>query len=84
MGQGAPQAIEAPDDQGVAGAQVAQDVLQDGAIRLGATGRLGEDFAAASLSEGIQLKVEGLFAGRDPGVANVHVIIVSKLREEHK
>ena len=44
----------------------------------GSAGGFGEDLAAAGLRQGIQLQVEGLFAGRDPGVANLHRIIVSK------
>ncbi len=40
--------------------------------------RLGEDLVAAILRQGVELQVEGLVAGRDPGVADIHIPIVSK------
>lgn len=60
--KGAPEAIEAIHDQRIA----------NGSIGLRPAGRLGEDFVAAILRQSIELQVEGLVAGRDPGVADVH------------
>jgi hypothetical protein len=59
----AAQPVEAPHHQRVAGAQVGKHVPEDDAIGLGAAGRLGEDLAAVRLREGVDLEVEGLFAG---------------------
>jgi hypothetical protein len=42
MPQGATEPVEFPDDQGVAGAQLVQDLLEDRAVGAGAAGGLGE------------------------------------------
>ena len=42
MAQGAAEAVELPDDQGVAGPQVVQELLEDEAVGAGAAGGLGE------------------------------------------
>jgi len=40
--QGAAEAVEFPDDEGVAGAEMVQELLEDGAVGAGAAGGLGE------------------------------------------
>jgi len=40
VAQGAAQAVELPDDQGVAGAELIQELLEDGAVAAGAAGGL--------------------------------------------
>ena len=80
----AAQAIEPPDDEGVPFPEIGEDVLQDGPLGLRATGRFLVDLAAAGLLQRIELQVEGLFPGRDPGIANIHALIVSKPREQCK
>ena len=45
--QGAAEAVELPDDQGVAGAQLVQELLEGGAVGAGAAGGLGEHPVAA-------------------------------------
>ncbi len=52
--------------------------------KLSAAGGLGEDLAAAGHGESVPLQVEGLFPGRDAGVADVHAPIVSKQGSEGK
>ena len=47
MPEGAAEAVELPDDQGVAGAQLVQDLGEGGAVGAGAAGRLGEPPIAA-------------------------------------
>ena len=66
--QGAAQAVELPDDQGVAGAQLVQDLLQGGAVGAGAAGGLGEHPVAAGL-EGVDLELGLLVGGGDAGIA---------------
>jgi hypothetical protein len=57
-----PQPIKLPHHQGVAGAQLVQDLLEDRAVGAGAAGRFGEHPVAAGASEGVDLEV-GLLVG---------------------
>ena len=68
----APQAIQAPDDQGVAGAHEGESRLQARSLGLGAAHLVGEDLRAAGLLERVGLEIEILFAGGDAGVAYEH------------
>src|SRR5215218_10659580 len=55
--QGAAEAVELPDDQGVAGPKLVQDLLEGGAVVAGAAGGLGEHPVAAGRSEGVDLEL---------------------------
>ena len=69
MPQGAAEPVEFPDDQGVAGPQLVQDLLEDGPVGAGAAGGLGEHPVAASTLEGVDLKLGVLVSGGDAGIA---------------
>jgi len=73
-----PEPVEAPHHQGVALAGVLQRLHQGSTLDEGAAGGLGEELVAPGRREGVELKVEGLLTGRDPGVPDVHDPIVSK------
>ena len=75
------QAIETPDDERIPFPEIAEDLVQLWSLGFRPTGGLGIDLAAAGLLQRIQLQVESLFSGRDPGVANIHTPIVSKRSE---
>jgi hypothetical protein len=64
-----PRLVQLPDDQGVAGAQLGQQLLEGGAVGAGAAGGLGEDPVAAGALEGVDLEVGLLVGGGDAGVA---------------
>jgi hypothetical protein len=66
--QGAAEAVELPDDQGVARAELVQDPLEDGAVGAGAAGSLGEHPIAAGSTEGVDLELGVLVVGGDAGV----------------
>src|SRR5512133_431869 len=68
MAQGAAQAVELPNDQAVAGAQLVQDLLEDRAVAAGAAGGFGKHPVAAGLLQGVDLELGVLVGGRDPGV----------------
>jgi hypothetical protein len=68
----AAQAIELPDDQGVARAEERQRLGQAGAFILDPAGDVGEDPLAAGPREAIALEVEALVHGGDAGVADEH------------
>jgi hypothetical protein len=55
MPEGAAEAVEFPDDQGIAGAQLVQKLLQTGSVAAGAAGGLGEDPVAAGALRGVHL-----------------------------
>src|SRR5215213_8385897 len=57
MPEGAAEAVEFPDDQGVTGPQLVQELLEDGAVGAGAAGGLGEDAVAAGRGEGVDLEL---------------------------
>jgi hypothetical protein len=67
--QGAAEAVQLPDDQGVAGPQLVQELLEGGPVGAGAAGLLGEHPIAASPLEGVDLKVGLLVGGGDAGIA---------------
>jgi hypothetical protein len=69
VAQGAAEAVELPDDQGVARAQLVQDLGEGGPVGVCATGGLGEDPVAAGPLEGVDLELGVLVGGGDPGVA---------------
>jgi hypothetical protein len=61
--------VQFPDDQGVAGAQLIEDLRKGGAVAVGAAGGLGEHPVAAGALEGVDLQVGLLVGGGDAGVA---------------
>jgi hypothetical protein len=67
--QGAAEAVEFPDDQGVAGAELVQELLEGGPVGAGAAGGLGEHPKAPSRGEGVDLEVRLLIGGGDAGIA---------------
>ena len=69
VAQGAAEAVEFPDDQGVTGPQLVQDLLESGSVGAGAAGGLGEDPIAAGSGEGVDLELGVLVGGGDAGVA---------------
>jgi hypothetical protein len=56
VAQGAAEPVELPDDQGVAGAELVQDLLEDRAVGRGAAGGLDEDPVAAGALERVDLQ----------------------------
>ena len=73
--QGAAQAVQAPDDQGIAGAHVGQRLREAGPLGGRAALGIGEHTLTAGSLEGILLQGEGLLVGRDAGVANQHALL---------
>ena len=69
MPEGAAEAVKFPDDQGVAGAQLIQELLEDGPVGAGAASGLGEHSIAAGALQGVDLELGLLVGGGDPGVA---------------
>jgi ABC-type sugar transport system substrate-binding protein len=63
------EAVQFPDDQGVAGPQLVEDLLEGGPVGPGVAGGLGEDSVAAGALQGVDLKRRLLVGGRDAGVA---------------
>jgi hypothetical protein len=61
--------VQFPDDQGVAGAELVQDLLEDRAVGGGAAGGLSEHSVAAGRSEGVDLELRVLVSGGDAGIA---------------
>ena len=55
--------------QGVARAELVQELLEGGPVGAGAAGGLGEDPVAAGRGEGVDLQVGLLVGGGDAGVA---------------
>jgi hypothetical protein len=55
--QGAAEAVEFPDDQGVTGPQLVQDLFENRAVAAGAAGGLGEHSIAAGSREGVDLEL---------------------------
>ena len=80
MPEGPAEAVQLPDDQGVAGAQLIQELLEDGTVGAGAAGRLDKDPIAAGALEGINLELGLLVGGGDAGVAEQmsHGVTVSQ------
>jgi hypothetical protein len=69
MSEGAAEAIQLPHDQGVAGAQLVQELLEGGPVGAGAAGGLGEHPAAAGALQGVDLELRVLVGGGDAGIA---------------
>ena len=69
VAEGAAEAVEFPDDQGVAGPQLVQDLLEDRAVGAGAAGGLGEHPVAAGRGERVDLELWLLVGGGDAGIA---------------
>jgi hypothetical protein len=69
MPQGAAETVELPDDQGVPGTQLVQDLLEDGAVGAGAAGRLDKHPIAAGALQGVDLELGLLVGGGDAGIA---------------
>jgi hypothetical protein len=67
--QGPAEAVELPDDQGVAGTQLVQDLLKDRSVGAGAAGGLGEHPIAAGALQGVDRELEVLVGGGDAGIA---------------
>jgi hypothetical protein len=65
------EAVQFPDDQGVAGPQLVEDLLEGGPVGPGAAGGLGEDSVAAGALQGVDLELWLLIGGgkisRRPG-----------------
>ena len=69
VAQGAAEAIKLPHHEGVAGAELVQELLEGGAVAAGAAGGLGEHPIAAGALEGVDLELGVLVGGGDAGVA---------------
>jgi hypothetical protein len=69
VAQRAAEPIQLPHDKGVAGAQLIQELLEDGPVGAGAAGRLGEHSIAAGALEGVDLELWLLIGGGDAGIA---------------
>jgi hypothetical protein len=67
--EGAAEAVQFPDDQGVAGPQLVEELLEGGAVGAGAAGRLGEHSVAPGTLERVDLELGLLVGGGDAGVA---------------
>jgi len=63
------QPVQLPHHQGVARAQLVQELLEGGPVGAGAAGGLGEHPVAAGAPEGVDLEVRLLVGGGDAGVA---------------
>ena len=63
------EAVKFPHDQGVAWAQLVQELGEGGAVGAGAAGGLGEHPIAAGLLQGVDLEVGLLVGGGDAGIA---------------
>jgi hypothetical protein len=68
--EGAAKAVKLPDDQGVTGPQLVQDLLEDRAVAAGAAGGLGEYPIAAGALEGVDLELGLLVGGGDAGLSS--------------
>jgi hypothetical protein len=69
VAQGAAEAIQLPHHEGVAGAQLVEQLGEGGAVGAGAAGGLGEDPVAAGVLEGVDLELGVLVGGGDAGIA---------------
>jgi hypothetical protein len=67
--QGPAEAVQLPDDQGVTGTQLIQNLLEDGAVGASPAGGLDEHPVAASASECVELELRLLIIRGDAGVA---------------
>jgi hypothetical protein len=69
VAQGAAEPVEFPDDQGVAGPQLVEDLGEGGPVGAGAAGGLGEHSIAAGTLQAVDLELWLLVGGGDPGIA---------------
>jgi hypothetical protein len=67
--QGAAEAVQFPDDQGVAGAELVQELLEGGASGAGAAGRLDKHSIATGGVQRVNLELGLLVGGGDAGIA---------------
>jgi hypothetical protein len=72
MAERAPEAVQLPDQEHVAFAQVGEHGLQDGALDSCPTDDLLIHLPAAGLPEGVELEGEALLLRAHPGVPNLH------------
>jgi hypothetical protein len=78
--QRAAEAVEFPDDQGIAGPQLVQHLLESGPVGAGAAGGLGEHPVAAGTLQGVDLELRLLVGGGDASIAEQvsHDVTVSQ------
>jgi hypothetical protein len=69
VAQRAAEAVELPDHQGVAGAELVQELREGGPVGAGAASGFGEDPVAAGALQGVDLEVGLLVGGGDASVA---------------
>jgi hypothetical protein len=69
MPQGPAEPVEFPDDQGVAGAELVQELREDRPVAAGAAGGLGEHPIATGTLQGVDLELGMLVGGGDAGIA---------------
>jgi len=72
VAQRAPEAVELPDHQNIAGTQLTEQASKHRALGLGATRYLLIDLLAAGLAQGIELQSEALLLRADPRIADLH------------
>ena len=70
--QGAPEAVELPDHQDIARAQLTEHGLQHRALDADPARHLLVDLPTAGAAQGIDLQVQALVFGADTGIADVH------------
>ncbi len=68
----AAQAVEPPDNEGIAAPDEVQGLVQSWPVRFGATGGTGKDALTADCLKSILLEGKGLFLRGDTGIANEH------------
>jgi hypothetical protein len=80
MPEGAAEAVELSDDQGVARPELVEELFEGGAVGAGAVGGLGNDPVAAGALEGVDLELGVLVGGGDAGIAEQvsHALTVSQ------
>jgi hypothetical protein len=64
------EAVEFPDDEGVARAQLVQDLLKGGSVGAGAAGGLGEHPVATGALQRVDVELRLLVGGGDAGIAS--------------
>ena len=73
VGDAAAEAVEAPDDEGVAWAEGIEEAVELGALAAAAGSVIGVDAVAAGVLQGVDLQLRVLVSGGDAGVAEAHV-----------
>jgi hypothetical protein len=69
MPEGSAEPVQFPDDQGVTGAELVQELLEGGPVGTGAAGDLGDHPIAAGTLQGVDLELGLLVGGGDAGIA---------------